>query len=461
MKTIQEPAKEIKVCQEADVVVVGGGPGGVASAISAGRNGAKTVLIERYGHLGGMATGGLINIIPNLSEINGKQRIAGMVQEIIDRMDARGAADFPRKEDWGTTDPKVVNRYLKANLGRFYVRKDSTSQERVLYTALVDPEVLKDELNSMVSAAGVKIYLHSWGVQPIMDGQTVKGVIFESKSGRQAVLAKVVIDSTGDGDLLAPAGAEYASAISPNLRIAHLAFAFWVTNVDLQKTDRFKEVQPEKYAEMMQELGKLGGFTGYFRGLLKDQESVVWFHPHISSPDQADVEELTRVDLSGRQRAVMTYEFLKKNMPGFEKCYIMQTAPQLGTTGGRRLVGEYVLSAPDREADEVFEDTIAIFANNDSGPISVKHPNINIPYRCLVPHNIEGLLVACRAFSSDEIINNTFNLVPHCLCFGQAAGTAAAVALNEGVTPRKVNIKKVQSLLIKQGVFLPDKISVH
>ncbi len=441
--------------------MVGGGPGGVASAISAGRTGAKTVLIERYGHLGGMATGGLINIIPNLSEINGKQRIAGIVQEIIDRMDARGAADFPRKEDWGTTDPKVVNRYLKANLGRFYVRKDSTSQERVLYTALVDPEVLKDELNNMVSAAGVKIYLHSWGVQPVMEGKTVKGVIFESKSGRQAVMAKIVIDSTGDGDLLEPAGAEYASDISPNLRIANLAFAFWITNVDLQKTDRFKEAQPEKYAEMMQELSKLGGFTGYFRGLLKDQESVIWFHPHISSPNQADVEELTRVDLSSRKRAVMTYEFLKNNIPGFEKCYIMQTAPQLGTTGGKRVVGEYVLRALDRETDEVFEDTIAIFANNDSGDISFKHPNINIPYRCLVPRDIEGLLVACRAFSSDEVINTTFNLIPHCLCFGQAAGTAAAVALNEGVTPRKVNIKKLQSLLIKQGVFLPDKISVH
>jgi hypothetical protein len=439
---------------------VGGGPGGVASAISAARNGADTVLIERYGHLGGMATGGLINIIPNLSEINGKQRIAGLVQEIIDRMAARGAADFPRKEDWGTTDTKVVNRYIKANLGRFYVRKDSRSQERVLYTALVDPEVLKDELNNMVSSAGVKIYLHSWGVQPIMEGRTIKGVIFESKSGRQAVIAKVVIDSTGDGDLLPPAGAEYASDISPDLRIAHLAFAFWITNVDLQKMDRLKASKPEKYTEIMEKLGKLGGFTGYFRGLLKDQDSVIWFHPHISSPDQADVEELTRVDLSSRKRAVMTYEFLKKNMPGFEKCYIMQTAPQLGTTGGRRVVGDYVLSAPDRETDEIFEDTVAIFANNDSGHISAKHPNINIPYRCLVPRNIEGLLVACRAFSSDEVINTTFNLIPHCLCFGQAAGTAAAVALNEGATPRKVDIKKLQSLLIKQGVLLPDKIGV-
>jgi hypothetical protein len=454
-KTIREPARDIKVCREADVVVVGGGPGGVASAISAARNGANVVLIERYGHLGGMASGGLVNIIPNLSEISGKQRIAGICQEIIDRMDARGAADFPRKEDWGTTDLKVVSRYAKANLGRFYIRKDLTiSQERVLYTVLVDPEVLKDELNTMVTGAGVKLYLHSWGVQPIMEGKTVKGVIFESKSGRQAVLAKITIDSTGDGDLLIPAGVECSTDINPNFRISHLAFAFWMANVDHRKTDKFKEEQPQKYAALMQELTGMGGFTGHFRGLLKDQEHMVWFHPHISSPDQADVEELTRVDVSGRQRAMLTYNFFKKNIPGFEKCYISQTAPQLGTTGGRRIIGEYVVTKEDMTADKIFEDTIAIFPDNDNGEISAKHPSVQIPYRSLIPRTVEGLMVACRAFSSDDKINTNFNLIPHSLCFGQAAGTAAAIALKTGVTPRKVDIRELQRLMVKQGAIL-------
>jgi hypothetical protein len=455
LKTIREPARDIKVCYEADVVVVGGGPGGVASAICAARNGARVVLIERYGHLGGMASGGLVNIIPNLSEISGQQKIAGFCQEVIDRLNARGAADFPRKEHWGTTDTSAVSRYAKANLGRFYIRKDlNIGQERVLYTVLVDPEVLKDELNSMVTEVGIKLYLHSWGVLPIMEGNTVKGVIFESKSGRQAVLAKIVIDSTGDGDLLTPAGVECSTNINPNFRISHLAFAFWMANVDHQKTDKFKTEQPQKYAELIQELTSMGGFTGHFRGLLKDQESLVWFHPHISCPDQADVDELTRIDVSGRKRALMTYNFFKKNMPGFEKCFISQTAPQLGTTGGRRIIGEYVMTGEDLTADKVFDDTIAIFPDNDNGEISQKHPSVAVPYRVLLPKMVEGLMVACRAFSSDDKINTNFNLIPHSMCFGQAAGTAAALALKAGVAPRKVNIKELQSLIVKQGAII-------
>ncbi len=127
VNTIQEPARETKVSCEADVVVVGGGPGGIAAALSAARSGAHTVLIERYGYLGGMATGGLVNIIPNLSDIFGKQHIAGICQEIIDRMDARDAAHYPAREEWGTADRKVVDRYLDAAMPHFYIRKDFDS----------------------------------------------------------------------------------------------------------------------------------------------------------------------------------------------------------------------------------------------------------------------------------------------------------------------------------------------
>ena len=457
VKSITEPAREIKVSYEADVVVVGGGPGGVGAAVCAARAGANTVLIERYGHLGGMATGGLVNIIPNLSDIYGEQHIAGIVQEIIDRMDARGAASYPGKADWGTTERKVVDRYLNARMGNFFVRDNNKlDKEVVLYSALIDPEVLKDELNDMMKEAGVKLYLHSWGTQPVMEGNQVKGVIFESKSGRQAILGKVVIDSTGDGDLLVPSGAEVITEMKRPSRIANLAFCFWITNVDNAKEDEFKVAQPEKYDELMKELTEKRGFARHFRGLLKDQESVIWFHPHIPANDQTDVEEMTRIDVDTRKRSLITYEFLKNYVPGYEKSYIMQTAPQLGTTGGKRVVGDYVLTGEDMNREEPFEDTIAVFAGNDRGELSHRYPKMYIPYRSLVPKNIEGLLVACRAFSSEHSVNNQFNLIPHCLCFGQAAGTAAAQALDSGVSVRNVDIKALQKDLRDQGVILPS-----
>lgn len=455
LKTITEPAKETKIFREADVIVVGGGPGGVGAAICAARTGADTVLIERYGHLGGMATGGLVNIIPNLGDIYGKQHIFGLCQELIDRLDARQAASYPAKKDWGTSEQKVVDYYLDANLRHFYVRQNPQGKEIVLYTALVDPEVMKDELNAMVMEAGAKILLHSWCTEPIMEGNTVKGVIFESKSGRQAILGKVIIDSTGDGDLLPLVGAEYISKINPALRISHLCFCFWIVNVDIKKVDKFRLSNPQKHEELMQELTSAGGFPFYFKTLLKTQEGVIWFHPHLECTSQTDVEEMTRVDVTSRKRALVTWEFLKKYVPGFEKSFMMLTAPQLGTTGGRRIVGEYMLTEEDMNRDEPFTDTIVVFADNDRGESSLKHPEMFIPYRSLVPKKIEGLLVACRAFSSEDCVNDVFNLIPHCLCFGQAAGTAAALAVDRGVNVRNVDYKALRDSLIKQGVNLP------
>jgi hypothetical protein len=313
----------------------------------------------------------------------------------------------------------------------------------------------------MVLGAGAELFLHSWGTQPIMDGNTVKGVFFESKSGRQAILGKVVIDSTGDGDIFVGAGAAFDSALDNKHRTAWLACTFWMTNVDIKKYEDFKATQPEKYKELMAELLKLGGYPHFFKGVLKNQEGVLWYHsmqPQAEASDAMDVEQLTRIDVKGRKRALITYDFMRKHVPGFEQCFIMQTAPQLGTQGGRRVTGEYTLSEKDMVSDEVFEDTVAVLANNDNGEISAKHPALCIPYRCLVPHKVEGLLVACRAFSSADSINQFFNIIPPCLCYGQAAGTAAALAVKASVPVRKVDYKALRKNLVKQGVNLPEKL---
>ncbi|MBN1848202.1 MAG: FAD-dependent oxidoreductase [Deltaproteobacteria bacterium] len=449
-KTIMEPEREVTVFREADVVVVGAGPGGHAAAIAAARNGADTILVERYGHLGGMATGGLVTILPNMCDIYGVQQIVGQTQEWIDRMENRDGVDYPKREDWASTNRAIVKYYK--NRSFFYVR-----QERVVYSVLFDAEILKCALNDMAEEAGVKTLLHSWGTEAIVDGDNeVQGVIFESKSGRQAILAKVIIDGTGDGDLLPSAGATFDMDIDPTLRIANLSLCYWIGGVDLKKVEEFRQTQPEKDEEQMQELIKIGGHPNFFKSNLKNQESVVWIHPRYTNSSQIDVEELTRVEFEGRKRMLITYDYRKKNTPGFENAFITLTSPQLGTRSSRRIHGEYMVTEKDIVADRVFDDTIAIFPDLDRGEESARHPNIHIPYRSLIPRSVENLLVACRAFSSDQLVQNFFNLIPHCIAFGEAAGTAAALCVKDGSRVRDVDQGALRERLIKQGVPLPE-----
>ncbi|MGD9160716.1 MAG: FAD-dependent oxidoreductase [Desulfobacteraceae bacterium] len=446
-KTITEAVRETRVCRTADVVVVGGGPGGIGAALTAARSGADTVLIERYEHLGGMGTGGLVTIIPNLSDFSGKQQIAGISQEWIERLEKREATDYPKKEHWGTDDPKLVKYYQ--NRSFFNVR-----EKRVLYSAHIDAEISKCILQEMVEEAGVKTYLHAWGTEPVMDGNQVKGVIFESKSGRQAILAKVVIDSTGDGDLLPYTGADFESSIDKTLRIANLSFSYWIANVDLKKYDEYKSAHQKEIMEQMREIRKAGGHGGFMTSNLKNQESLVWVFPRYPNKSQVDVEELTRVEFLGRKEMLITHDYYKKNIPGFDKSFIVLTNPQLGTRGARRVVGEYVMTEKDMDSNRPLEDTIAVFPDVDRGRKSLKSPVTYMPYRCMIPKKINNLLVACRAFSSNAMANNFFNYIPHCIALGEAAGTAAAQAINSNVDLRKINIKALQASLKKQGVIL-------
>ncbi len=456
IKTVTEAQRETKVLCEADVIVVGGGPGGFASAISAAREGARVVLLERYGHLGGMCTGGLVNIIPNLSTIRGKHWIGGIVHEFIQRLLAQDAAFAPESAEWGSTEPEVIKYYRDSNFFHFFIRKNDAGEDALLYTAIVDPEIAKNEMNRMAGEEGVKLLLHSWVTDVIMEGNTLKGVIFESKSGRRAVLGKVVIDGTGDGDLLPFSGAASEDYIDPGMRIANLAFGYWIGGIDFRAYDRFVSGKPAAHARLMHKLSDEGLYMSFFRGMLKNQQDVAWLHPHFKTECQTDVEEMTRMDVAAREKAVRTWEVLRDNAEGFEHSYIRITCPQLGTTGGRRLIGVASVRQADLKRKEPYEDTIAVFPNNDRGADCYSNPEIYIPYRSLVPKDVNGLLVACRAFSSDDDANSCFNLVPHCMCFGQAAGAAAAIAVQKGIEVRDVPYPELREKLLRQGVILPD-----
>jgi hypothetical protein len=383
-----------------------------------------------------------------LSDFSGKQQIAGVSQEWVDRLLRREACDYPKKEHWGSTDKKLVAYYEDRSF--FNVR-----EKTVLYSVHIDAEISKCILNDMVAEAGVKTYLHAWGTEPVMDGNAVKGVIFESKSGRQAVMAKVVIDSTGDGDLLPYSGAGFESAIEPTLRIANLSFSYWIANVDLKKYQDYKKAHAQELAEEMRELRKRGGHANFLTSNLKDQDGLVWIFPRYANSSQVDVEELTRVEFTGRKEMMVTHDFYKKNVPGFEHSFIVLTNPQLGTRGSRRVVGEYVLTEKDLNTNDPFEDTIAVFPDVDRGRDSLKYPVTYMPYRCMIPRKVNNLLVACRAFSSDQIANNFFNYIPHCIALGEAAGIAAAQSISRGVDLRKIDVRALQASLRKQGAILP------
>ena len=434
---------ETNICQEADVVVVGGGPGGHAAAVAAARNGARTVLIERYGHLGGMSTGGIIIQIPHMSDGGKEPQIAGLCLEWLERLDVIGGTLRPKMKDLGSADKTLVN-YWRRFMGNV---KDG----KIEHTAWVDPELLKCVLNNMVEEAGIKLYLHSWGVKAIVEEGSVKGIIFESKSGRQAILAKVVIDGTGDGDLIASSGATFDGTWDRSLRSAALALVFRLGNCDYQKYCDFKESQPQKFEELSKELARVAGTR--LLPLPSPRNDVLWVNNWIQDLDCTNVEDLTQLEVKMRKIMLVGHDFMKKNIPSFENSFILDTASQTGTRGSRRLKGEYIITKEDLIGGKRHDDTIAVIPR--MGPQGGGSPFVYFPYRALVPVKMEGLLVAGRSFSSDAFANNMVNLIPHCIAMGQAAGAAAAISVKQGISPRKVDYRILQETLLKQGVPLP------
>ncbi|MBN2060112.1 MAG: FAD-dependent oxidoreductase, partial [Deltaproteobacteria bacterium] len=317
-KTIMEAAREIDVYDEADVIVVGGGPGGHSAAIAAARNGAKTILIERYGHLGGMATGGIVIQIPHMSDGSREQQIAGLCQEWLDRLDVVKGNLSPRREDIGSEDADLVSKWR-----RFM---GNVREGRIEYTAWVDPELLKCVLNDMVEDAGVTLMLHSWGTRAIVEKDKVQGVFFESKSGRQAVLGKIVIDGTGDGDLLPSAGADFDDTLDPKKRSSMLALVFRLGNCDYQKYCDFKENNPEKFGELMQEMAEVAGTR--LLPLPSPRNDVMWVNNWIPGLNCLNVTDLTKLEVEMRKIMRKGHAFLKKNFPTFENSFILDTASQ-------------------------------------------------------------------------------------------------------------------------------------
>lgn len=390
-KVIQ-PRRELPVLETTDVLVVGGGPAGVVAAIAAKRAGANVTLVERYGHFGGLWTGGLVLLVLGHIVKGGKQVCQGIGEEIMRRLDK--------------LDGAIINRKAGSN-------------------PTVDAEAVKYVMVEMIEEAGVNVFLHCWGVDAVIDGNTVRGVVFESKSGRQAILAKVVIDATGDGDVFAAAGASFEH------RSHNVGLVSRIGNLD--RIDREKASGQPKPRHM---------------GNPTPVAGINWVNMHGPEVDGLDVATLTRMEMNHR-KFIWNNMQKTRQIPGHERVYLVETAPQLGVRITRVLDGLKSITLSDLKAGTKFPDVVGV-----GGSENGEHGEWQIPYGTLVPVKTDNVLAAGRCICAEIRMADLVRLIPNCFVTGQAAGVAGAVAVKDSCRPRDVDINKVQKILKQQEAYL-------
>jgi len=448
-KVIREPARDIPVLMESDIVVVGGGTTGPVAAIAAARRGKSVVLIERFGSLGGNMTLGL-NTKPSGA------LVGGLPLEIWNLARSVGGA------------------------GEDYMAVSKSGGVKI--ASPCDPEIMKMLLTRLCADSGVQIMFETVVSAPVVEDGVVKGVIVESKSGRQFIGCKVLIDCSADGDMAARAGAPFVmGAGDETTTMQPVSMYFTMSNVDIKRlADWARDTDdvparaiPDKEEDLAYGLW-LTGFNGSLRAFKKDtgidlaRENITLKTAdgqlYVNATRVLGVNVFSPTEFSAAvlecYRQVDAYaRFLIERIPGFEKAKIAQISPVLGVRETRHVVGEYMLTGPDVLEGPSFEDSIAA----DASALDIHDPKgadvdfrgmrpYEIPYRCLLPKDVEQLLVAGRCISADHDAHARSRNMPACMATGQAAGIAAAVAIEEGVTVRQVAVPKVQEVLRELGM---------
>lgn len=450
--------KALNVYREVDVLVMGAGPAGICAAVAAARGGARTMVIEQCGSVGGAATTGLVGpFMTSFDAKNEKMVIRGMFKEIVDRMVALGGAIDP-KDIPGEHPKSGFYKIGHAHVGPF------------------DHECFKSVATGMILESGAELLLHTQFVDALTEAGNITGVVIANKSGLSAVRAKIVIDATGDADVAARAGVRYelGNVTDGNLQPATLFFR--VYNVD---TERMA-------AHIREHADEIVPFYGPYSWLIREKQAewgdvpraeVCLFEgvvpgefrlnvTRILDVDGTNAEDLTRAEIEGLRQAHKVFDFVKKYAVGFENARFMGTADSIGIRETRHIDGVKRLTAEDVIHCRVPEDSIAVMAtcmdtHNKSNPGGTFYPLTNgpffgVPYGCLVPRGIGNLLVAGRAISADSVAASATRMIPCCMVFGQAAGTAAAIAVRDGAAPADVDVHKLLSSLKEQGAYLGD-----
>ena len=364
------------------------------------------LLVERYNHLGGLSTGGLVIWIDRMTDWSGRQIIRGLAEELMERL-PKAAIQGPPRAEWGNRD---------AATAAYWAQRTAAYHGIVTWSPTIDPEALKTLSMRMTEEAKVRLLLHAWCTAPIVENGVVQGAIFESKEGRHAVLAKIVVDTTGDADLIARSGAQCESDIDASDIHHCMNTVFMLGGVDMERWLAFRRDEPEAFAAFMT-LGRdrVKFFEKPFVSWRNDV--ALFLGPRLAGYSAVDVEDLTTVELRSRELAVGHLEVYRAAAPGFFNAFLMLGAPQIGVRHSRRLTGVRKVTRQQWDTGHVWDDEIGV-----STSLAPKFPNISVPYGALVPERLDNILGAGRHVACDASSHTFLREIPGSLAKPLALG---------------------------------------
>ena len=437
-----------------DVIVVGGGPAGITAALAASRANVSTLLIERYGFLGGMSSSALVYPWFTFHDLNGNQVIKGIAQEIVEKLMARGGSPGHLRDSSGF----------------------------VWSITPFDKEILKSLTLEMLSESNVDILLHSFVSEVQVVNQNIVKLKTIGKYGNSELNGKVIVDATGDADIANLSGAPFTLGRSSDGKVQAMTLIFRLGGVKTEPINKYYMEHPDEFYTPVVPVDRknlpLTGISGFFEHwknapsdiprdrflfFIGPRENEITVNTtRILDINPTKPDQITRAEIIGRKQVELLTVFMKESLPGFENAYLLETAAQVGVRESRRIIGQYVLNEMDVVNGTVFPDVVA----RCGYPIDIHMPdNANmtlidfktsycIPYRVMLPQRINNLLVTGRAVSCTHDAFASLRVTAPVMALGQAAGTAAALSIKMGVPPSNIKIEKLQSLLVENKAFL-------